>query len=351
MNILTDILARPDRLETLSVAQWNDLIRLARYNKLLGTIAHLSKDHGFRDRLPAELEQIFVSETVRSQHLALQANQELRHLNKLFKNKSYPVVLLKGAAYLASNLAIAKGRRLSDVDILVPKNHLEDAELALLNSGWRFKKNLSDYDNNYYRQLSHELPPMHHTSRGMELDVHHNLCSPISRIVIPSSKLIERISPIPDSCLYTLSDQDMLLHSAVHLFFNDELRGGIRDLYDMHCICTRIIKSEQDLVTLISRAVDLQLDRPLYYALSALVRIFNTPFPDGVEEKLKGIRPQKAIAIFMNQLIDLTIAPKQLSMPSSHIAQHLLLLRAHWVRMPPMTLLRHLSIKLQLKLK
>ena len=44
---------------------------------------------------------------------------------------AYPRVLLKGAAYIGQGLPIAAGRLPSDVDILVPRGTLADAEARL----------------------------------------------------------------------------------------------------------------------------------------------------------------------------------------------------------------------------
>ena len=47
----------------------------------------------------------------------------------------FPVVLLKGGAYLLQEQAIAVGRFVSDVDLLVPRDHLRTMEHRLRSAG------------------------------------------------------------------------------------------------------------------------------------------------------------------------------------------------------------------------
>jgi hypothetical protein len=47
-----------------------------------------------------------------------------------------PLILLKGAAYTMAGLAPGRGRMFSDIDILVPKERLDEVEAALMLHGW-----------------------------------------------------------------------------------------------------------------------------------------------------------------------------------------------------------------------
>ena len=87
-----------------------------------------------------------------------------------------------------ADMAIAQGRIFNDVDILVPKSLLDKAEKALLRHGWICAQ-WDDYDQRYYRQWMHELPPLQHVRRKTVLDVHHNILPETARYH-PSADLL-----------------------------------------------------------------------------------------------------------------------------------------------------------------
>ena len=57
-----------------------------------------------------------------------------------------PVVLLKGTAFIAAGLDAGIGRSIGDLDILVPRARIEEAEAALLAAGWEWVKDEASYD-------------------------------------------------------------------------------------------------------------------------------------------------------------------------------------------------------------
>ena len=186
-----------------------------------------------------------------------------------------PVVLLKGAAYAVAELPAAEGRMVSDVDILVPRQHLVAVESALMMKGW-VSEAKSAYDQRYYRTWMHELPPMRHFRRGTVIDVHHAIL-PLSARWHPSSeKLLAAALPVAvneldeldklDGRIMVLAPEDMLLHSATHLFQEGELAHGLRDLVDIDSLLRHFGTADAFWQVLVPRAVELELSRPLFYA-------------------------------------------------------------------------------------
>ncbi|WP_347814582.1 nucleotidyltransferase family protein [Pseudoalteromonas sp. APM04] len=147
----------------------------------------------------------------------MQLRREFSALSMAFADSGYPLVLLKGAAYLALHLPHAKGRRVSDLDLLVPKAYLEDAEQRLSTLGWHQDSALTAYDDHYYRYWMHEVPPLTHAARHIELDLHHTLVPPTSRIRLNDEALFSAVEAVEGYSFSVLSAQDRYLHSAVHL--------------------------------------------------------------------------------------------------------------------------------------
>ena len=108
----------------------------------------------------------------------------------------------------------------------------------------------SAYDQRYYRQWMHELPPLEHIHRHTVLDVHHALVPRTARRGrLPSSLQAARpIAGMPS--LHVLQPADMLLHGMTHLFHNEELSHGLRDLSDSDLLLREFGTESSDGLTL-----------------------------------------------------------------------------------------------------
>ncbi len=144
------------------------------------------------------------------------------------------IVLLKGAAYLASGLPPSAGRVFNDIDLLVPLEKLDAVEALLDIAGWRLGE-IDPYDDSYYRRWMHQIPPLTHTGRQTTLDVHHSIVPRTARVGHASAaELYQRIRPIEGRPGFAvLAPEDMVLHSATHLFNEGEFHRGLRDLNDL----------------------------------------------------------------------------------------------------------------------
>ena len=191
-------------------------------------------------------------------------------------------MLLKGAAYIKGGFEPAQGRLLSDIDIMVPKEQLPQAEKALYSKGW-FPTKLDAYDQRYYREWMHELPPMQHLARGTTLDVHHTILPPTAMLKPDVDKLWASVCEVENTKgVFVLSPVDMVLHSATHLFHDGELEHGLRDLVDIDALIRQFSGQGQFFQALVARADELHLGRPLFYALKYCKALLQTPVPDDI---------------------------------------------------------------------
>jgi hypothetical protein len=169
-----------------------------------------------------------------------------------------PVVLLKGAAYRALDLGLAEGRLASGVDLLMPKDQLASAEEQLERSGWEAMKP-DKYEQHYYREWMHELPPMQHRDRGAVIDLHHNILPPTARFKPDPAKLLEAAIPIPGSALYTLTPVDTPLHRCAHLFIDGDLHNSLRELVDVSALLSLYLSNDVFVKNLIPRSREMDL--------------------------------------------------------------------------------------------
>jgi len=138
----------------------------------------------------------------------------------------------------------------------------------------------------------------------------------------------------------------MLLHNAVHLFMNDELRGGLRDVMDFRDLFEHFLHQDTEFEQqLLARARQLGCGRPLYYAVSSAQRLAGLVPSEGLLREVERDAPPYPVARIMAWLIEQALAPQRLGLKRSGLANQLLFVRSHWVRMPPRMLVRHLLHK------
>ncbi len=334
---LAGLLADPAQLATLDERGWDTLIRLARRANVLGKLAITAQDLP-ADALPAACRPHIRAALALSARQARAVGWEIECLRDALDELGLPLVLLKGAAYLAAGLPFARGRFFSDVDILVPRQRIAEVEGVLLKHGWAGTHH-DAYDQRYYRQWMHELPPMRHLRRGTVVDVHHRILPLTARFDPDPVSMLEQAIPATHcEGVRVLAPADMLLHSATHLFHEGELPNGFRDLLDLDGLFRHFGAQDTDFEqTLDRRARQLHLATPLAFARHQCARLLGTPVcpanPPG--SSLTDALYTRALHPH-HPLID---------RPGSGLARWLLYVRAHWLRMPPHLLAWHLGHK------
>jgi hypothetical protein len=352
ISLLVESLQHPHRLENFSVGQWNNLIPQGRSADLLarmGAVAHRQGCH--ETAIPPgpamHVQSALILVTRQQQEL----RREVQHIAVALKDTGVPLVLLKGAAYVLADLHAAAGRLVSDVDILVPHAELSKVEAALMMGGWK-SSTQTDYDQHYYRTWMHELPPMHHIHRGTVIDVHHAIL-PLSARLHPSpQRLLAAARPIEGHpSIKVLAPIDMVLHSAAHLFHEGELEKGLRGLVDLDALIREFSVEPGFWDRLVYRAVELELVRPLFYAIRYASIMLSTPVPALVQAAIHqttGASPGRLQLHVMDALYLRALRPPHESTSDrwTPLARWLLYVRSHWLKMPPWLLTVHLVRKM-----
>jgi hypothetical protein len=347
LPLLLRALREPSVLAQVGAGGWELLIRQARKADLLARLA-------LRVREAADIHVPGAALVHLDSALLLAVAQrdevlrELRHVLAALQPLGVEPVLLKGAAYVAAGLAPAEGRMFNDIDLLLPKPVLPQAEAQLMLHGWATTHH-SPYDQRYYRQWMHELPPLRHVQRQSVLDLHHAILPETARLRPDPAKLIVAAVAARECPGWrVLSPTDLLLHSACHLIHNDDSSHALRDLTDVDLLLRSIGPQEGFWAGLLSRAVELQLARPLYYTLRQCVTLLGTPVPPAVLKEVTGRgAPPRWRGALMDALWRRALLGVHPSMApaGAAAARGMLYVRAHWLRMPPLLLARHLTVK------
>jgi len=318
---LAALLRTPEQAPHLPGEAWNGIVAAARAERLLATLA----SHLQGVALPEAVGAIFADarrDADRDRQLALwEADRAACALAPL----GIPVLLLKGAAYVAAGLGAGAGRMIGDLDILVPRDRLEEAEQALLAAGWEWVKS-DPYDDVYYRRWMHELPPLIHRERDRMIDVHHTILPLTARPRPDASALLaERIDL--GGGLWVLSPEDRVCHAVAHVLADGDLAGGLRNLWDIKCLISDI----EDMDKLYRRAALHGLTAELSRAQRLCDHLFGTG-----EGALR-----LADRFFLARLLS-TDGWGRDSRPLLGLGFYI---RSHLLRMPPLMLARHLWTK------
>ncbi|MBT0963927.1 nucleotidyltransferase domain-containing protein [Denitromonas iodatirespirans] len=348
-SLLADTLTAPEPRLPRSATGWDLLIRHARHANLLARLHHRIAELGALSSVPEAPRRHLIA----AHHLAHRQHQAVRHetdeLRRALQPEGIDVILLKGAAYVVAGLPAAAGRVFSDIDILVPKPQLPQAESALMRHGWMSAK-LTDYDQRYYRRWMHELPPMQHMFRGSALDVHHTILPPTARYHPDPTSLVSDSIAVPNwPGVRVLSPCDMILHSATHLFHEGEADNALRDLSDLDLLLRHFSREAGDgfWQQLVARAAHQHLGYPLWLALRYTGKVFGTPMPSQLMPSLPAVAPGGARLAMLDAIYSRILRPQHPTCADafSALACKALYIRGHWLRMPPHLLALHLARK------
>lgn len=341
------------QMEGASLSVWDHTLRLARSSNLIGRLATDAQDQGWLDSVPPQVRQHLVAAARLVAHQQQAIEWECRHLEVALKHLTIPVVLLKGAAYSMSKRHAAHGRLFGDIDLLVPRESLNAVEAALMLHGWSVGA-IDPYDQRYYRQWMHELPPMSHIKRGTVVDVHHNILPLSARVVVDAPALIANAVPVQGTMFRVLAPPDMVIHSAVHLFHEGQLRNGLRDLFDLDALLSEFAETEaQFWPGLILRAQELRLSWPLALAMRYACEVLGTPVPPEIAAAaLRSAGIGRASLAGFDAMYLRALTPDHASTRSLAVdlARASLFVRSHALRMPLRLLSYHLGRKLLLRL-
>ena len=333
-----------------SLAEWERVVRLARRTRLLARLAEGLSKTGLLDSIHRQPRRHLIAEQRLSRWRTSAVRWTMERVATTLRDAPpYPRVLLKGAAYIGQGLPIGAGRLPSDLDVLVPRTHLADAQQRLSHAGWNVKP-MDDHDLRYYHEWSHEVPPMTHALLTVELDLHHNILPPMARLAVDADRLLARLRPSNLAAWQVLDPTDQVLHSAAHLFFDSEMRDRIRDLADLDELLRHFSAEPGFMRGLPLRARELGLGEPLALACHFCVRWFGTPIPEVVIESIESMGPgrlQRAWLLPLLKQVLLPAEPDEDRRPIQEFAATMLLMRYHLRRMPLRQLVPHLWHKLR----
>ena len=338
----------PVSVTKLAPAELNLLLQLLRRVRLHGRFAFDLKRVGVFDNLPQAAQDQLDSALVMAEARDRVALWELNRIE--WATRDHPgidLICMKGCAYILLGLPNTHGRIFADVDLLLAEDQLVYVEQLLNRRGWKTQE-LTPYDDNYYRRWTHELPPLTHLERQVEIDLHHNIVPRTARLTPAAAQLLDSAVALKGSRYRVLANEDLVLHAMVHLMFDSDLADKLRDLVDIDELCRYFAENNEDFWDcLIARANEVGLGRPLYYSLRYGRQLLDSPVPDAVSDYARQWAPAAPVRWLMDRFVPRALMPEHPSHASklTGLARLLLYMRSHWIRMPPWLLGYHLAYK------
>ncbi len=336
---LVRLLVDPTGAADVPVDQWSAILSVARVESLMATLACRLDGQPLPPAVAATLDAARAAAAQAQVHALWEAEMARRALAPL----GIAPLLLKGTAFVAAGLPPAPGRQVGDLDILVARDRLDAAEAALLAAGWEWVKD-DPYDQTYYRDHMHELPPLIHQARDRMIDVHHTILPLTARSRPDAAAMIAAAIPAAPSgdasgamaALRILAPADMICHAAAHLIADGDLAGGLRNLWDIDRLLRHFSAADPGFWdALDARAAHHQLSRPVRRAARLAHFLYATPIPDDWRVR------NTADPLFLVRLLARDDWGRE-TRPALRLAFYI---RSHLMRMPPLKLLRHLAIK------
>lgn len=341
---LAKLMLCPESATTLSPEDWQGLVGLGRQLGLLGRLYYILQSSDLIDAIPERVLVHLKSAWVDSEKQRMSLIWESSRLVSQFSEEGRSFLVLKGAAYAVAGLPNSFGRIVSDIDLLVSKSDLGDAETLLFANGWTLGRHDS-YDDYYYRQWMHELPPFVNHKTGITLDLHHNIRPIIARDKVDPTNIMrdyQSVQGVRVPCL-----EDLFIHSATHLFSEGEFNRVLRDLFDLTDMLTLLAERDPDLLNLRQRACEFNLARDTSMAMffcAAIGRTKMSQSGQGFVEKYRprGLRWWTLKWAYSRVFKSPAINQQRLA---EKFAALVLFLRSHLIKMPLHVLLPHLIWK------
>jgi hypothetical protein len=189
---------------------------------------------------------------------------------------------------------------------------------------------------------------MRYPGHALEVDLHHAILPPISRVKADPALLFEQARAVPGMRFRVLAPEDQVLHACVHVFVDSDLADRLRDIVDLDGLLREFARAPGFWDRLCARAAELGLGRSLWYGLRYTSRIMATPVPDVAWSQRAAHVPSARVARLMDWLVVGATPPLPTDGPpamAARLARWLGSIRYFWLRMPLPILLRHAAVK------
>ena len=267
-------------LDALTTSEWEEFAQLAIQQRVAPLLYWQWQSHRLPPLLPptvtAHWERHYFQNALRNQRL----KRELRGLLQALHAASIPVIVLKGA-HLASTVYDDPAQRfMTDIDLLVHREHSAAAYLCLQQLGYEATTHFAVEP---YLACKHHFPALRCIGAVAEVELHWNLTPPNRAWSIEPEALWQRTCPlsIVGTEALGLSPEDLLLHlcyHATHHHLAELFWHGVGTVCDVDRVIRRHAAS-LDWDAIASRAQAWGWRKGVYLQLTLATELLRTPVP------------------------------------------------------------------------
>jgi hypothetical protein len=275
----------------VSAAACKEVARAAAAYDLAPLLYTRLKSSGTRAWFPADVWEQLRLAYFSSADRNLRLRELLRLVLGSLRNAGISVIVLKGAYLAEAVYGDVAVRPMCDVDLLVPRADLPEAQSVLLGLGG---VSASAADIEWCCRTSSHLPAI--VFRGLVFEVHWTIAAPVGPVSVDVAGLWDRARPacIAGVQVRALSPEDLLLHLCLSASCRDGFMGGLRSFGDI-AETIRRFGDEIDWVHVTGRAHEWGGARYVCLTLHLARSMFGAEVPDGVIERLVPGGPDQCV--------------------------------------------------------
>jgi hypothetical protein len=298
----------------LDFGQWNFLADEALRYQLGGLTYRLLTDGPLAERVPGPVQQRLRAQYVDSAVQNAVYLRGTRGIAAALTGAGIPVLLLKGVHLCRFVYAEPALRSMADVDLMVPRDRLAEAERIVLALGYGPvpRPDLEEFCSRW-----HHLAKLYKPGAPV-LEVHWTIERPVSPFRIDLAGLWSRARPaiLEGVPVLLLAPEDLLLHVALHGSYHHGFNwSALKGVVDLDVVVAKH-GAELDWDALAERANAWGVSGFIYTALRLATTILHTPVPAPVFDALRHEPADDAVV----ELARRHVLSTHLELPETYLA-------------------------------
>jgi hypothetical protein len=289
--------------------RWEHLLELAWWHRLGPLLyRHLGVDGPAPPDVLEQLRQGYVANASRNLYFGATLERILDALDRA----GIRAMPLKGAALIDTVYSDPALRPMADLDVLVPRSRLDEANSVLAALGYRYRTPIREINEPEWMQEHHRHDsPLVDPDGLVKVELHYHVVkgAPVERFDLDG--FWERGRPMaPGSPHFRPSPDDLVLHACIH-FTYDRMSTSIAALGQLADVAWILDREAIDWDRLIGNARSYGLDEPVFLALFA-AHDLGLAVP---AEPLERLRPADFDERVARRMIDLRVLRTRPAVP------------------------------------